>query len=354
MDIKFIKQEKLKEKFKNEKALGFGKIFTDYMFCMDYVEGEGWINPVIMPYQNFSLSPATTVLHYGQTIFEGLKAYKQKDGTVNLFRPKDNFKRFNKSAERMCIPQTDEEFLFNATKKLIKLEQDWIPKEFGSSLYIRPTIIATDSYIGLAVSQTYKLFIILSPVGPYYAEGFNPTKIWVTKEYVRAVRGGLGEAKTAANYAASLYASKIAIEKGYTQVLWLDGVEQKYVDEVGSSNIFFVINDVLVTPVLNGGILAGITRDSVLKLADNLGIKIEERQISIDEVVSAYKDGSLQEVFASGTAAIISPIGQIIWEDEVFTINNNEVGKISKNFFDLLMGIQYGEKKDIFNWIEKV
>jgi branched-chain amino acid aminotransferase len=349
VDITFKKADTLKEHPKDT-ALGFGTIFTDYMFNMDYSAEKGWHNPRIEPYGPMAMDPATMVLHYGQAIFEGLKAYRTETGEIRLFRPKDNLRRLNRSGHMLCMPEVDEEFVLEALVKLLKIEQDWVPAAKGTSLYIRPAIIATDPYIGLRSSHTYRFFIILSPVGAYYPEGFNPVKIWVTTEYVRAVRGGVGQAKTAGNYAASLYATQLANKDGYTQVMWLDGVELKYIEEVGSMNIFFVIGDELITPQLNRSILAGVTRDSVLQLARSWGVKVVERKISIDEVYDAHASGKLREVFGSGTAAVISPVGNIKFNGKEITINNTEVGPLSAKLFDALMDIQYGRAEDPFHW----
>ncbi len=338
----------------DDSKLSFGTTFTDYMFNMDYNQENGWHNPRIEPYQPISMYPSTMVLHYGQAIFEGLKAYKTESGKTQLFRPKDNFKRLNRSARAMCIPEIDEAAILDALKQLINIEKDWVPKSDGTSLYIRPTIIAMDPFLGLRSSYTYRFFIILSPVGAYYSEGFNPVKIWVTKEHVRAVRGGVGDSKTAGNYAASLYAGEKAQKNGYTQVLWLDGVEQKYVEEVGSMNIFFVLGEKLVTPVLNGSILPGITRDSVITLAKKWNIDVSERKVSIEELVDAQKSGTLKEVFGSGTAAVISPVGVIKYEDHVLTIGDGSSGPMAKKLFKSLTDIQYGRSEDPFTWIEKI
>ncbi|MBF0100364.1 MAG: branched-chain amino acid aminotransferase [Desulfobacterales bacterium] len=334
--------------------LSFGKIFTDHMFNMDYNLEKGWHNPRIEPYQPIVMEPSTMVLHYGQAIFEGLKAFRNSTGAIQLFRPRDNFNRFNKSAYALCIPQIDEHFALDALKQLLHIEHAWVPKAEGTSLYIRPSIIATDPYLGVRASYTYRFFIILCPVAAYYAEGFNPVKIWVTQEHVRAVRGGVGHTKTAGNYAASLFAGEEAHRNGFTQVLWLDGIERKYVEEVGSMNIFFVINNTLITPMLNGSILAGITRDSVIKLAKLWGIPVEERKISIDEVFSAHESNQLQEVFGSGTAAVISPVGLIKYGEKVITIGDGKVGRISQRFFNAITDIQYGKIEDPMNWIEPV
>jgi len=334
--------------------LGFGTIFTDHMFNMDYSPDSGWHNPRIEPYQPLVLDPSTMVLHYGQAVFEGLKGYRTGDGKIQLFRPHDNFTRINRSCRELCIPPIDEGFALEALKELLSLERDWVPGAPETSLYIRPTIIATDPYLGVRASHTYRFFIILSPVGAYYAEGFNPVKIWVTPDRVRAVRGGVGESKTPGNYAASLYAGEEAHRSGYTQVLWLDGVERRYVEEVGSMNIFFVIDDELITPMLDGSILPGITRDSVLALAQHWNIKATERKISIDEVLEAQGDGRLKENFGSGTAAVISPVGEIRYGERVITIGDGGVGPLAHKFFQVLTDIQYGRSDDPMGWIEPV
>lgn len=350
MDITFKQADILKD-HPEDSALGFGTIFTDYMFNMDYSPKEGWHNPRIEPYGPIAMDPSTMVLHYGQAIFEGLKAYRKDSGDIQLFRPKDNLRRFSRSAQRLCMPELDEAFILESLKRLLNVEKGWVPGAPGTSLYIRPTIIATDPYLGLRSSNTYRFFIILSPVGAYYPEGFNPVKIWVTTEYVRAVRGGVGQAKTAGNYAASLYATNLANKDGYTQVMWLDGVELKYVEEVGSMNIFFVIGDELLTPELNGSILPGVTRDSVIQLAQSWGLKVVERRIGIDEIYQAHDSGELKEVFGSGTAAVISPVGNIKFNGKEITINEGKAGPISAKLFKVLMDIQYGRAEDPFNWI---
>lgn len=350
MEITFTKANSLKS-HPDDSALGFGTIFTDYMFNMDYNSEKGWHNPRIEPYRPIEMDPSTMVLHYGQAIFEGLKAYKTDSGDIQLFRPMDNFKRFNRSGHMLCMPPLDEEFVLKALLQLLEIEKGWVPTEPGTSLYIRPTIIATDPYIGLRSSHTYRFFIILSPVGAYYPEGFDPVKIWVTTDYVRAVRGGVGTAKTAGNYAASLFATELANKDGYTQVMWLDGVELKYIEEVGSMNIFFCIGDELITPELNQSILSGITRDSVIKLAETWGVNVVERKLSIDEVFKSHTDGQLKEVFGSGTAAVISPVGNIKFKGQEITIGEGKVGPLAERLFDELMNIQYGKVEDPFNWI---
>ena len=354
MQLTTTQADVLKPKPADDNKLGFGTIFTDYMFNMDYEAGKGWYNPRIEPYQPIVMDPATTVLHYSQEVFEGLKAYQTPSGDVQLFRPRANLERMNRSCRRMCIPEIDVAFVLDAMKALLRLEKSWVPSAPGTSLYIRPNVIAMDPYIGIRVGKTYRFYIILSPVGAYYPEGFNPVKILVTRDYVRAVPGGVGEAKTAGNYAASLIGSEKAHEEGYTQVLWLDGVERKYIEEVGTMNIFFVIDGELITPQLNGSILPGITRDSVLKLSKSWGVKTTERRISIDEVMAAHDAGKLQEIFGSGTAAVISPVGNLKYGDRVITLGDGSVGPMAQRLFDTLTTIQYGTAADTMGWIESI
>ena len=353
MDITITKAASPKPK-PDDSNLGFGTIFTDHMFNMDYDPERGWHHPRIEPYGPLAMDPSTMVLHYGQGVFEGLKAYRTSSGDIQLFRPRENMKRLNNSCRLLCIPPFDEAFTLEALKALLRVERDWVPAAPETSLYIRPTILAMDPYLGVRASHTYRYFIILSPVGAYYAEGFNPVKIMVTKEHVRAVRGGVGEAKTPGNYAASLLAGDRAHQAGYTQVLWLDGVEQKYIEEVGSMNIFFVIDDELITPALNGSILPGITRDSVLALAESWGMRVSEQQITIDDVVRAHAAGRLQEIFGSGTAAVISPVGELCFGEKILQIGDGRVGAISQKLFDAITAIQYGKSDDLMGWIEPV
>ncbi|MET3683206.1 branched-chain amino acid aminotransferase [Alkalibacillus flavidus] len=334
--------------------LSFGRTFTDHMFLMDYSEESGWHDARITPYQPLQIDPAAMVFHYAQSVFEGLKAYRSPEGDPLLFRPKQNLARLNQSNDRLCIPQVDEDFLLEALKQLIHIEQDWIPHTEGMSLYIRPTIISTQSFLGVAPSTNYKLIIILSPVGAYYKEGINPVKIAVENEYVRAVRGGTGEAKTGGNYAASLKAQETAGKDGYAQVLWLDGVEKRYIEEVGSMNVFFKIGNEVVTPRLNGSILNGITRDSAMQLLRHWGYDVVERDITIDELYDHYQQGDVKEAFGSGTAAAISPIGQLDWGENKMVFNNGETGYLARNLYDTLMGIQYGQQYDPFNWVVNV
>lgn len=349
MEIKVTKTTAPKEKPPVD-SLGFGVYFTDHMFVMDYTEGKGWHDPQIVPYGSVALDPSCMVFHYGQSVFEGLKAYKADDGGVLLFRPHSNMKRINISNDRLCIPQIDEEFAVEAIKELVQIDWDWIPEGKGTALYIRPFIFATDPQVGVHPAKTYKFFVILSPVGAYYKEGLNPVKIYVEDQYVRAVRGGIGFAKTAGNYAASLKAQAVAEEKGYTQVLWLDGVEKKYIEEVGTMNVFFKINGTVITPALNGSILAGITRDSSIAILKSWGVPVEERRLSIAEVYEAYDNGTLEEVFGTGTAAVISPVGELCWEGRKIEINNGEIGPLSQKLYDTITGLQSGKLEDTFGY----
>ncbi|MBR6103076.1 MAG: branched-chain amino acid aminotransferase [Ruminococcus sp.] len=350
MDIRLELTKTPKAKPQDETKLGFGHIFTDHMFVMNYDTGEGWHDARIVPYGNIELSPAAMCLHYGQEIFEGLKAYRRADGEIQLFRPDENYKRLNNSARRMVIPEIDEEFMIEATKKLVEIEKDWVPHTDGAALYIRPFIFATDPYVGVRPADHYTFLIILSPSGAYYSTGLNPVKIYVENNYVRAVRGGTGFAKTAANYAISLKGQEEAHEQDYEQVLWLDGVERKYIEEVGSMNIFFVIDGEVITPELQGSVLPGITRKSALEVCKSRGIKATERRITIQEVAEAYDNGKLDEVFGTGTAAVISPVGHLKWGDKIMTINNNEIGPISQMLYDTMTGIQWGKIEDTFGW----
>jgi branched-chain amino acid aminotransferase len=348
--IKRVSEKKRKEKPTDESKLGFGQIFTDRFFTMKYKEGQGWYDAMIEPYRPIALDPAAVCLHYGQLVFEGLKAYRGKDGSIYLFRPYENIKRMNASAERLCMPTVDPDVFFEGIKKLVVLEKDWIPRGVGTSLYIRPTMIATEAFLGVRPATEYLLYVIVGPVGAYYPQGFSPTKIYVEEEYVRAVRGGIGYCKAAGNYAASLLASKKAGQKGYTQVLWLDAIERKYVEEVGTSNIFFLINGELVTSSLTGSILPGVTRDSVLQIARRWGMKVSERLLSVDEIQEAHASGRLKEAFASGTAAIVSPVGQIYYKGKEYLINGGRTGELTEKLYNEILQIQYGEKEDPFGW----
>jgi len=351
MEIRVIKSTSIGQKPRPQDGeLGFGKYTTDHMFLMDYSAGEGWHNARIEPYGALRLDPTAMVLHYNQEVFEGLKAYHLVDGGIGLFRPEKNIERMNGSARRMVMPELDPDLFLRAMKELILLDRAWIPKSEGTSLYIRPTMIASEPGLGIRPAKEYLFFIVLGPVGAYYPEGFNPTKIYVSDHYVRAIRGGVGEAKTSGNYGATLYVSREASQKGYTQVLWLDAIERKYVEEVGTSNIFFFINDELVTPPLGGTILPGITRDSVLQLASHWGINAVERPISIVEVVEGCKSGSLKEMFATGTAAVISPVGLVCYKGEDVQVADSQTGELSRKLYDEITGIQYGRREDPFGW----
>jgi len=353
MNITIQKTTTSKEK-PDQNNLGFGKNFTDHMFIMDYTEGKGWHDARIIPYAPLELDPATMVLHYGQAIFEGLKAYKKEDGSILLFRPDKNMQRINISNERMCIPQIDVDFCVKAIKALVNVERDSVPTAEGTSLYIRPFIIATDPYLGVRPSDTYKFIIICSPSGAYYPEGLDPVKIWVESKYVRAVKGGVGASKTLANYSSSLKAQQEAKQNHYTQVLWLDGIEKKYVEEVGTMNVFFVIDGEVITPALEGSILSGITRMSVMELLRKQGYTVTERKISIREVYEAHAEGKLDEAFGTGTAAVISPIGEFNWNGNIIIVNNNKTGKIAGYLYDTITGIQGGKLPDSFGWTQEV
>ncbi len=337
-----------------EDKLGFGKYFTDHMFVMDYQEGKGWHSPKIVPYGEFPIYPSALVFHYGQATFEGMKAYRTVDDRIVLFRPKDYLNRFNNSNKAVCIPPIEVDFVHQALKKLIEIDKHWVPGSVGTSLYIRPFIIATDPCVGVKVSDTYKLFVIMSPVGAYYASGFKPVKIKVEDNYTRAVKGGLGEAKTSANYAAGMKAGVEAKKEGFAQVLWLDALERKYIEEIGMMNILFKINDEIITPPLAGSILSGRTRLTIIDLANDLGLKVTERKISILEIYEAHEKGQLQEVFGAGTAAVISPVGELTWKGKTIVVNDNKTGPTAQKLFDTITGIQYGKLEDKYGWIDTV
>lgn len=338
----------------DQAELGFGHFFSDHMFIMDYTEGQGWYDPRIVPYGPLQMDPSVMIFHYGQATFEGLKAYKAADGKILLFRPSANMERMNISNERLCIPQLDTEFAVEAIKALVKCDQDWIPDAEGNSLYIRPFVIATDPYLGVRPAYNYKFMVVLSPVGAYYPEGIDPVKIYVESNYVRAVKGGLGFTKTPGNYAASLKAQEEAKAKGYTQVLWLDGVEKKYIEEVGTMNVFFKIAGEVITPSLEGSILAGITRDSTIKLLQSWNIPVSERRVSIDELYAAHANGQLEEAFGTGTAAVISPIGELNYNGNIISINDSKTGEVAKKIYDSITGIQSGLMEDKFGWTVEV
>jgi branched-chain amino acid aminotransferase len=351
--IRITRATTLKTKPKDSE-LAFGTEFTDHMFLMEYEEGAGWKDARIEPYGPLRLDPATAVLHYAQSMFEGLKAFRGTDGKVRLFRPQKHVERLNRTAERMCIPTIDPHMVLKSWTALVGLDRDWVPRAVGTSLYVRPTIIASEPFLGVRPAKQYLYFVILSPVGAYYPEGINPVKIMVVDKYARAVPGGLGEAKASANYAASLYAAEEAKHAGFTQVLWLDGVQRKFIEEVGTMNIMFRIADEVVTPPLGGTILAGVTRDSVLTLAREWGLAVSERAISIDEVVDASWKGTLQEVWGTGTAAVISPVGELAYKGRRITINEGRIGELTRKLYDTIVGIQYGETPDTRGWTVEV
>ena len=353
LDIKFVEASTLKEK-PDPNTLGFGEVFTDYMFMMDFSKKEGWHNAQIVPYGELSLSPAACVFHYGAEVFEGMKAYRTPDGEVQLFRPMENIKRLNNSADRLCLPQIDEELALHVLTKFVEVEKDWVPAKKGTSLYLRPFLIATDAKLGLHAIDEAKYIIIASPVGSYYKEGINPVKIMIETEDVRAVRGGTGYAKCGGNYAASNRAAARAEEKGFSQVLWLDGVERKYIEEVGAMNVMFKINGKIKTPKLIGSVLPGITRKSCIELMKSEGYDVEETFITVDEVIDALKAGTLEEAWGCGTAAVVSPIGLLSYEGTDYVINDGKIGTLTQHLYDELTGIQWGEKEDKFDWILKI
>ncbi len=353
MEIQVQKTQTPKPK-PDQNRLGFGQYFSDHMFIMDYTEGKGWHDARIVPYGPLALDPSSMVLHYGQAIFEGLKAYKTADGRILLFRPRKNMERINISNDRMCMPPIDVDFGVEAIKALVKLEEEWIPTEEGTSLYIRPFMFATDPVLGVRPSDTYKYLVILSPSGAYYPGGINPVKIYVENKYVRAVRGGTGFAKTPGNYAASLKAQAEAKKEGYVQVLWLDGVERKYIEEVGAMNVFFKIKGEIVTPALEGSILPGITRDSVIQLLKKWGVPVSERKVSVEELYEAHSNGTLEEAFGTGTAAVISPIGELNWNGNKITLNEGKIGDLSQKLYDTITGIQFGKIEDFMDWTIEV
>ena len=352
MEIKIEKAKVLKEKPDFSK-LGFGKYFTDHMFVMDYSQKEGWHDAKIVPFDYIPIHPASTVLHYGAEIFEGMKAYRTADG-YQLFRPLENLKRLNNSAERLCLPEVDGDDFIEALTTLITLEYDWIPTLPGTSLYIRPYMFGNDEALGVHAVHNAKFVIILSPVGNYYAEGLNPVKISIENQDVRAVRGGTGYAKCGGNYAASLRAGKKAEEMGFSQVLWLDGVERKYIEEVGSMNVMFKINGEIVTPELTGSVLPGITRKSCIEILRDWGYKVSEKLISVDDLITASQNGTLEEAWGTGTAAVISPIGHLFYDGKDHTISNNQIGELTQKLYDELTGIQWGKIEDKRSWCLKV
>ncbi|MBQ7039645.1 MAG: branched-chain amino acid aminotransferase [Clostridia bacterium] len=352
MEIKIQKTTTPKEMPKEN--LGFGTYFSDHMFVMDYTRGEGWKDARIVPFQNLSLQPASTVFHYGAEIFEGLKAYRKEDGSVQLFRPIENVRRMNDSAERLRLPQIPEEDMLQAILEFVKVEQDWVPHGKGESLYLRPFLFGNDEHLGVHSIINAKFIIIASPSGSYYKEGINPVKIMIEEDDVRAVRGGTGYAKCGGNYAAANRAGEKAEQLGFTQVLWLDGVERKYIEEVGAMNVMFKIDGEIVTPMLTGSILPGITRKSCIEVLKDKGYKVSERKLSIDELIDALENGKLEEAWGCGTAAVVSPIGQLYYNQKTYTINNNEIGKVTQDLYDTLTGIQWGKIEDTYKWTVQI
>ena len=353
MEIKVTRAAQLKEKPDSSKLV-FGKCMTDHMFIIDYDEGQGWHDARIIPYGPLMIDPAAKVLHYAEEIFEGLKAYRTEDGSIQLFRVMDNIRRMNGSADRLCMPQIPEDMAFEGIKALVELEQEWVPHEKDTSLYIRPFMIGLDAALGVHSSHHVQFIVVVCPVGAYYPEGLNPVKIYIEDQDVRAVKGGTGMAKTGGNYAASLRAGNRAEQKGYTQVLWLDGVHRKYIEEVGAMNVMFKVNGKILTPDLNGSVLDGITRRSCIQLLKDWGYEVEERRISAEELFAAAKNGTLEEAWGTGTAAVVSPIGELAEGDEKCIINNNQIGEVTQKLYDQLTGIQWGRVADPHNWITKI
>ena len=351
--IEIIKTTAPKEK-PDDTKLGFGKYFTDHMFVMDYCPEFGWHDAKIIPFGNLTLHPAATVLHYGAEIFEGLKAYRTPDGGVQLFRPTENIERLNNSADRICLPKVDPDFILEALKKFVEVEKDWVPHAEGTSLYLRPFLFGNDETLGVHTIQSAKYMVIASPVGSYYPEGINPVKIMIETKDVRAVRGGTGYTKCGGNYAASNRAGEIAEKKGFSQVLWLDGVERKYIEEVGAMNVMFKIDGTVVTPKLTGSILPGVTRKSCIQLLKDKGIPVEERLLSVDELIEALENGKLEEAWGCGTAAVVSPIGQLSYGDKDYIVNNFQIGEITQYLYDTLTGIQWGKTADPHGWTVKI
>ena len=352
-NIKITRAATLKEKPDSSKLV-FGKNMTDHMFLADYDEGQGWHDPRIGPYGPLQIDPAAKVLHYAEEIFEGLKAYRTADGSIQLFRIKDNIDRMNKSADRLCLPKIPEDLAMAGIMELVKVEQDWVPSEKDTSLYIRPFMIGLDAALGVHSSKHVQFIVIVCPVGAYYPEGLNPVKIYVEDQDVRAVKGGTGMAKTGGNYAASLRAGDRAEKAGYSQVLWLDGVHRKYIEEVGSMNVMFKVAGKILTPDLNGSVLDGITRRSCIQLLKDWGYEVEERRISAEELFEAAENGTLEEAWGTGTAAVVSPIGELAMEDKKVTVSGGKIGPITQKLYDELTGIQWGRVADPHNWITKL
>ena len=351
MDIQLIPLDAGQTRVPPTQDLGFCVHFANRMFTQHYNGGRGWHDAKIEPYAPIALPPAAAVFHYAQLIFEGLKAYRRPDGHINLFRPMENMRRFNNSARRMAMATVDEEEHLEAICRLIEIEQAWVPSTPDATLYIRPTLIATDDALGVHASSSYIHFVIISPVGPYFKEGFNPVPVYITDQYARAVRGGVGEAKTGGNYAASLYAGEEARKKGYSQVLWLDALERRWVEEVGAMNICFVYDGHrIVTPPLTGSILPGITRKSVIELGRHLGYEVAEEMVDVNQMLEDVKRGHITEVFGCGTAAVIAPVGKLGFHDESIVINNSQPGPVARHLYQQLTDIQFGRIPDPFGW----
>ncbi len=354
LNIRIEKTACPKAKPADESKLGFGKLFSDHMALVDWNKEEGWHDARIIPFGNFSIHPASTCLHYGSEIFEGLKAYRTADDTIQLFRPMENAKRMNNSADRLCLPALPEEDFMQLLTELVKVDADWVPHMDGTSLYIRPFLLGNDETLGVHAVHNATFCIITGPVGAYYAEGINPVSIMIEDEDVRAVRGGTGYAKCGGNYAASNRAGEKAAQKGYSQVLWLDGVERKYIEEVGAMNVMFKINGEIITPALTGSILPGVTRKSCIELLKAKGYNVSERLLSIDELEAAMDNGTLEEAWGCGTAAVISPIGKLAYKDKVIAINDGKIGEVTQMLYDTLTGIQWGKIEDSFGWTMKI
>ena len=354
LDIQITKTTSPKAKPADESKLGFGKIFTDHMFVMDYAPDKGWHDARIVPYQPFPLDPACVIFHYAQEIFEGLKAYRTADNTIQLFRPDCNGQRMQDSADRMCIPKIPVEDFVQAVKTLVEVDKDWVPHSDGASLYIRPFVFATDVGMGVHASRNYTFCVICAPSGAYYAEGIDPVRIYVEDEYIRAAPGLTGFTKCGGNYAASIRAGERAEEQGYAQVLWLDGVHRKYIEEVGSMNVMFKVDGKIITPALTGSVLPGITRRSCLELLRDWGYAVEERLITAEELFDAAESGKLEEAWGTGTAAVISPIGEMGWKDKHVVVNGGEIGSLTQKLYDTLTGIQWGVEPDPYGWTVKL
>lgn len=349
-----ITESTVKPVLPKEESLGFGQVFTPHMFVMDYENGRGWHNARIVPFANLSIHPASTVLHYGSEIFEGLKAYRTESGEIRLFRPMENIRRMNASANRMCLPEIDENDFLEALCTFVELEKDYVPHSFGTSLYLRPYMFGNDETLGVHTVHRATFMIIASPSGSYYKEGINPVKIMIESEDVRAVKGGTGAVKCGGNYAASNRAGEKAAKKGYSQVLWLDGVHRRYIEEVGAMNVMFKIDGEIVTPELTGSILPGITRKSCIEVLKSMGYKVSERLISVNELTDALKNGKLEEAWGCGTAAVVSPIGRFMYNDVEYDVNNGQIGEVTKKLYDTLTGIQWGKLEDTYGWVYKV